>query len=118
MPGSRRQVRRTSGQILFVREYQQQALLHLTITQYTMELLLRLVYALAVLAVDNEDETLGASVVVPPQRPDLVLSSDIPHVELDVLVCHRLHVKTDCTSRNISVNLRPMLCSSTMNTHL
>jgi hypothetical protein len=28
-----------------------------------------------------------------PKRPDLVLTSDIPDAELDVLVCHRLNVE-------------------------
>ena len=30
-----------------------------------------------------------------PERPDLILSSDIPHVELDVLVRDRLDVEAD-----------------------
>ena len=58
-----------------------------------MELLFGFVYAFPVLAVDDEHETLGASVVVPPEGPDLVLTSDVPHVELDILVGHRLDVK-------------------------
>lgn len=33
---------------------------------------------------------------MPPQRPDLVLSSYIPDVELDIFVCDRLHVEADC----------------------
>ena len=61
-----------------------------------MELLLRLVYPLAVLRVNHENQALSAGVVVPPQRPDLVLPADIPHVELDVLVGHRLDVEPDC----------------------
>lgn len=61
-----------------------------------MELLLRFVYALAVLAVDNENETLGSGVVMPPERPDLVLPSNIPDIELDILVRHGLHVETNC----------------------
>ena len=61
-----------------------------------MELLLRLVYPLPVLTVHDEHETLGAGVVVPPQGPDLVLASDVPHIEPNVLVCHGLDVETDC----------------------
>lgn len=34
-----------------------------------------------------------------PQRPDLVLPTHIPHVELDILVRHRLDVETDCRDR-------------------
>ena len=66
-----------------------------------MEFLLRLVYTLPILTVDDEYETLGTSVEVPPERSNLVLSSDIPNVEFDVLVCHGLHVKAHYTaSRN------------------
>ena len=59
-----------------------------------MEFLLRLVYTLPILTVDDEYETLGTSVVVPPERSNLVLSSDIPNSEGDVLVLHSLDVKT------------------------
>jgi hypothetical protein len=85
----------TTRQILLIRKYQQQTILHLTVAQYTMELLLGLVYSVPVLAVDDEDEALGAGVVVPPERPDLVLPTDVPDVELDVLVGHGLHVEAD-----------------------
>jgi hypothetical protein len=30
-----------------------------------------------------------------PQRTDLVLSTDIPHVKLDILVCNSLDVESD-----------------------
>jgi hypothetical protein len=33
---------------------------------------------------------------MPPQRPDLVLSTHVPDVEFDVLVGYRLHVEADC----------------------
>ena len=88
--------KRTTRKILLVRKDEEQTLLHLPIAQYTVELLLGLVYALPVLTVDDEHEALRAGVVVPPEGPDLVLSADVPHVELDVLVGHRLHVKTNC----------------------
>ena len=32
---------------------------------------------------------------MPPQRPDLVLSSHVPHVELDIFVCYCLDVEAD-----------------------
>ena len=73
-----RSAARTSGQVLLVREDEQQAVLHLAVLQDPMQLLLRLVDPLLVLAVDDEDEALRAGVVVPPQWPDLVLSSDVP----------------------------------------
>ena len=36
---------------------------------------------------------LGASIVVPPQGPDLILAAHIPAREGDVLILHSLHVK-------------------------
>lgn len=33
--------------------------------------------------------------VMPPQRSNLVLATNIPHVELDVLVRHRLDVEAN-----------------------
>ena len=60
-----------------------------------MELLLRFVYPLPVLAVDDEYETLGASVVMPPERTNLILSSNIPYVKLNILVGDRLDIEAD-----------------------
>ena len=57
--------------------------------------MLRFVYPLAVLAVDDEDETLGTSVIVPPEGTDLILASNVPDIELDVLVRDSLNVKSD-----------------------
>lgn len=86
---------RTSWQILLVGKHKQQAVLHFTVAQYTVQLLLRFVNSFPVLAVNDEHEALCSGIVVPPEGPNLVLSSDVPHVELDVLICHRLHVETD-----------------------
>ncbi len=36
---------------------------------------------LAIVAVDNENDTLGVLVVMAPERADLVLTSDVPHLE-------------------------------------
>jgi hypothetical protein len=36
---------------------------------------------------------------MPPERPDLVLSSDVPDVELDILVRDGLDVEADCWDR-------------------
>lgn len=37
--------------------------------------------------------TLRVLEVVPPEGPDFVLPTDVPHREADVLVLHRLHVE-------------------------
>lgn len=78
---------------MLIGEDEEQTLLHLAVTQYSVQLLSGLFYALTVLAVDDEYQTLSASVVVPPKRPDFVLSSNIPNVELDVLICHSLDIE-------------------------
>lgn len=61
-----------------------------------MKFLLGLVDTVTVLAVDNEDETLGTGVIMPPERTNLILSSNIPDIEFDVLVRDRLDVEPDC----------------------
>ena len=66
---------------------------------YVLELLTRLNNTVAIVAVDDEDDTLGVLEVMPPQRTDLVLTADIPHGELNVLVLDGLDVET-CRSKN------------------
>ena len=42
--------------------------------------------------------------VVSPQRPNLILSSHIPNIEFDILICNRLNIESDGrNSRNILV---------------
>lgn len=47
-------------------------------------------------AIHHENETLGAGIVMAPQRTDLVLAADVPNVELDVAQRNRLHVESHC----------------------
>ena len=51
--------------------------------------------AVAVVGVDDEYQTLGVLVVVAPEGADLVLASDIPDGEGDVLVLDGLDVEAD-----------------------
>ena len=60
-----------------------------------MQLVARVVHAVPVVRVDDEDEALRVLVVVAPERADLVLTSDVPDRERDVLVLDRLDVETD-----------------------
>lgn len=55
---------------------------------------MRLADPLAIVGVDDEDESLGVLEVVAPQRADLVLAADVPHGEADVLVLDGLHVES------------------------
>ena len=83
---------------------QEQRVPQLVLVQHPLQLLARLDNTVAVIAVDDEDDALGVLEVMPPQRPNLVLPSDIPHGELDVLVFDRLDVET-CAER-VCINIR------------
>lgn len=60
-----------------------------------MQLRLGLLEAVDITRIHNEDQTLCTGVVVSPERANLVLATDIPHVELDVLIGHALDVESD-----------------------
>jgi len=92
-------IQHTSGKILLVRKHKEQTLLHLSITQYPMEFLLGFVNSFSILAVNHENEPLRPCVVMAPERPDFVLSSNVPNIEFHVLVCHRLNIKTNYDKR-------------------
>ena len=72
-------------------------------TYHFLELLLGLDDALPVVAVHDEDESLGVLEVVAPQRPDLVLAAHVPDCEANILILHCLHVKA-CKTLNQSVS--------------
>ena len=46
---------------------------------------MRILSTVTVAAISNKDETVGALIIVGPERPNLVLVSDISHGETDVL---------------------------------
>jgi hypothetical protein len=87
----------THGQILLVGEDQKESVPQLVLVQHPLELFTRLDNTIAIVAVNNEDDTLCVLEVMPPQRTDLVLASDIPHGELDVLIFDCLDVEA-CNS--------------------
>jgi hypothetical protein len=89
----------TYGQILLVGEDKEKSIPQLILVQHALELLTRLNNTVAIVAVNDEDDTLGVLEVMPPQRTDLVLTADIPHGELDVLVLDGLDVET-CRPRH------------------
>ena len=63
-----------------------------------MQLLLRLVYSLPILTINNEHQALSAGVVVSPKGTDFILPSYIPYVKFDVLICDSLYIEADCDS--------------------
>lgn len=85
------------------------------LVEHTVQLVLSLSNTLTIIAVNYEDEALRVLEVVPPERPDLracqersspadslpqfidsylVLATDVPHGEADVLVLDRLNIET------------------------
>lgn len=89
-------------QVLLVRKDQQQGVTQLVLVEHALQLLASLGNTLTVVGVDHEDNTLRVlevlkvsifSRTVAPQRTDLVLTTDIPHGERDVLVLDSLDVE-------------------------
>jgi len=60
----------------------------------TVLVVLAVVNAIAIVAVDHEDDALSVLIVVAPQRSNFVLATDVPHSEADVLVLDGLDVET------------------------
>jgi hypothetical protein len=83
----------TYGKILLVGEDKEDGVAELVLVEHALELLTGLNNTVAIVGVDDEDDTLGVLEVVPPQRTDLVLTTDIPHGELNVLVLYGLDVE-------------------------
>lgn len=83
----------TYGKILLVGEDKENGIAELILVEHALELLSGLNNTVAIVGVDDEDDTLSVLEVVPPQRTDLVLTTDIPHGELNVLVLDGLDVE-------------------------
>lgn len=64
---------------LLVSEHEQDGLAQFVLVEHTVKLIPCGVDAVSVVRVHHEDQTLRVLVVVPPQRSDLVLSSDVPN---------------------------------------
>lgn len=71
----------TYRQILLVGEDQKVGIAKLVLVQHTLQLLPSLDDTIAIVRIDDEDDALGVLEVVPPQRSNLVLSTNIPHGE-------------------------------------
>jgi hypothetical protein len=84
----------TYWKILFVGKYQQNGISELVLVQHTLQLLPRLDNTITIVAVDNENDTLGVLEVMSPQRANLILSSNIPYCELNILVLNSLDIET------------------------
>lgn len=84
----------THGQILLVGEDQEKGIPQLILVEHALQFLTGLGDTVTIVAVDDEDDTLGVLEVMSPQGTDLVLTTDVPHGELDVAVLNGLDVET------------------------
>jgi hypothetical protein len=85
--------RNTYGKILFVGKHKKESVPELVFVEHALQFLASLDHTVAIIAVNDKDDALCVLEVVSPQRSDLVLSTDIPHGELDVLVFDGLNVE-------------------------
>jgi hypothetical protein len=84
----------TYGKILLVGKDQEESISQLVLVEHALQLLTGLDDTVTIVAVDDEDDTLGVLEVMSPERTDLVLTADIPDGELNVLVLDSLDVET------------------------
>jgi len=84
------------GKILLVGKHQEEGVTQLIFVEHALQFLTCLDNTVSVIGVDDEDDALGVLEIMPPQRSDLVLTTDIPHCELNVLVLDGLDVEADC----------------------
>jgi len=85
---------------LLVGEDQEKGIPKLILVQHSLQLLTSLNDTVAIVAVDYENDTLGVLEVMPPQRSDLVLTTDIPDSELNVLVLDGLDIEAYSKNAN------------------
>ena len=79
--------------ILFVGEDQKESVSKLILVQHALQLLPSLNNTISIVGVNDEDDALSILEIVSPQRSDLVLTTHIPHCELNVLVFDSLNVE-------------------------
>jgi len=87
------------GQILFVGKDKEKGVTQLILVEHALKFLTCLDNTVPVVGVDDEDNALGVLEIMPPQGSDLVLATDVPHCELDVLVLDGFDVKANGRNR-------------------
>lgn len=87
------------GKVLLVCKDEEDGITKLVLVEHAVEFVVGIGNAVTIVRVDDEDQPLRVRVVVAPQRTDLVLATDIPHREVDVLVFYGLDVKPNRRNR-------------------
>jgi hypothetical protein len=83
----------THGQILLVGEDEKKSISKFVLVQHALQFLAGFDDTITIVGINDEDDTLSILEVVSPQRSDLVLATNVPHCELNVLVLDSLDVK-------------------------
>ncbi len=87
---------------MLVGENQEEGISEFILVEHALQLFPSLDNSIAIVAVNNEDDTLCILEVMPPQRSDLVLSTNIPDSELNVLIFHGLDVEAWFMKESVS----------------
>ena len=80
--------------ILFVSEYQQNSVTQFVFVQHSVQFIPSGINTVGIIGIHNEDQTLCVLVVMAPQRTDLILTTDIPNREWNVLVFNSFNVES------------------------
>ena len=83
-------------QVLLVGKDEQDGILEFFLGEHLVELFTVLINSFAIVGVHDVDEALCVGVVVPPQESNLILTTDVPHVETNVLVLYGLNIEANC----------------------
>jgi len=83
------------GEVLLVGEDKEDGITELILIKHAVHLVASGVDTVPIVGVNHEDKTLCVLVVVSPERANLILASDVPHSERNVLVFDGLDVETD-----------------------
>ena len=84
-----------NSHILFVGEDEEDGILELIFRQHFLEFLSSDFHSFFIRRVDNVDQGLSVLIVMFPELSDLVLSSDIPNCELNILELDCFNVESD-----------------------
>jgi len=105
----------THGEILFVGKDKEQRVSQFILVEHALQFLASLDNTIAIVTVNDENDALGVLEVVSPKRSDLVLTTDIPDGELNVLVVDRLNVKayTDSSFSTVPMFEDKWVCQRT-----
>ena len=79
---------------MLVGKNQEQGITEFIFVQHALQLFPGLDNTVTVIAVNHENDTLRVLEVMSPERTDLVLTTDIPHGKLNVLVLDGLDVES------------------------